>query len=359
MSKEPPDTGSAPRVMARGLQRRPSAVGGRDRAFESFDEPVDRDQASALGLKDFDRAWSDAGRLHPADRKGRASLQHLRCQSERAAERLVFQQDGRRQTLQVFATAVLVEASRDVPETQVNCALAWASESVPEVVVSNSDGDARWAATPIFLRYRDLIDVPLTAVHEALVAALPEASCSLALRGMPFRARPAVARCVATYLRFLVGVTLNRALGRGRDCSPWGGPFEEVVKAALVARLGADVELRSLHHASLYSSAYEGLRQYQAAALRRIASATRDRRATSALLDTRNPDGSRLCRLILKRGRAILAARTLEVPWDEGPEEFLFRIEDRLRSHGVVNLTVVEGDSVVKTPPAGILAVPL
>jgi hypothetical protein len=331
--------------------------------FGGIDPPegsAARDEFFARLLPVFDRVWHEAAQDAELDDETLASLLLFRRGSEHAAERVPLSQEPSSQALLFFAVPVLIEMESNVPESQVDVALAWAAQAAPDAISPVSIAAPSRASMAAFFRYQDLTAVPLTAVHEALLEAAPTGSCALALRRMPFRARPAAARCSPIYLRFVVGIALTPS---ERDIERDGGlrwrRFESVVGAALGARLQVPVRVKAEGRANLFEAAHDGLREYQATRLDRIIKDLHGRRGVSALLDPGNATSLRRVRLALMRGRKSLAACILQMPLDEGPAEMSGRIASWLLSRGVTEVcmraTSAESDGSV----FAILAVPV
>lgn len=109
--------------------------------------PVLRQEFFVRLLPDFDAAWEEAARTQDLDDAALASLRELRTSVERAAERCLFPGREPRRHLRFCAHAVLIEMDGLVPESQVDCALAWAAEAMRGSIVmsaraAEADGDA-------------------------------------------------------------------------------------------------------------------------------------------------------------------------------------------------------------------------
>lgn len=140
------------------------------------------------------------------------------------------------------------------------------------------------------------------------------------------------------YLRFVVGVALTCSENDiERDQTRWH-MFETVVSAVLSARLQVPVRVEAKCRGSLYETAHDGLREYQAARLGRIVKALDGGRGVSAQFDPSNPDSLRRVRLALLCGRSTLAACTLQTPLDEGPAQMQGRIANWLCDQGVTSI---------------------
>jgi hypothetical protein len=300
------------------------------------DDPAARDAFFARLLPDFDVAWREVVQVTGLCEAARASLLGLRKCMEQGAERAPRLRDGARRYLRLFAIPVLIEMDSAAPESQVDCALAWAADAAHGAV--HSLPGTSLVCMSAFFRYQDLVAAPLSAVHDALVRAASEGNPAAALRRMPFRAGPAAARCSPIYLRFVVGVALSESDGEiDPDGSRWS-ELEEVIRAVLGARLHVPLKVTAAYCTSLYAAAHDGLRKCQAARLDRIVAAIGARRGVSALLDLRDADAQRRARLALMRDRSSLAACMLQMPLDEGPAEMLARIAAWLRSREVTDI---------------------
>lgn len=327
--------GRSARGTGSAAARAGSATGAlaRLRGIEPPGCPVARDEYFARLLPDFDMAWS-AATVESLGEDASAWVLGLRRGAEHAAQRCVYPGRGPRGYVGFRAVALHIEVDAAVPESQVDCALAWAAEAARGAM--SPVGAESLTCAPVFFRYQDLMVVPLSVVHAALVTAAADANPAAALRRMPFRAQPAAARCSPVYLRFLVGVALSEESGDGAlDDLHWSA-LEEVVKAVLGVRLRVPVTVGAACGGSLYGAAHEGLRRYQAARLGRIVAGIAERGGVSALLDVRGAYPQRRLRLTLMRGRESLGACLLQMPLDESPEQMHARIAAWLRGRGIL-----------------------
>ncbi len=305
-------------------------------------------------LPDVDAAWDEAARGPALDEAAYASLRALRKSAEQTAERCLF--PGRESGRQVgfCAHAVLIETDRLVPESQVECALAWAVEAMRGALPPVSGTCA--ACAPAYFRYQDLMAVPLATVRAALVSAACDGNPAAALRRLPFRARPAAARCASIYLRFVVGVAL--ANGAARDDGPRWSALEDLATAMLVSRLRMPVQVTAACGPRLYRPAHDGLRAYQMVRLDHIVALCKAGEGVAALMDLRDADRQGRVRLTLTDERASLAACMLQMPLDEGPTEMLERIAGRLHDRGITDVRSLSATGGGDAACAPILAVP-
>jgi hypothetical protein len=319
--------------------------------------PVLRQEFFARLLPDFDMAWDEA-RIADLDHAARASLRGLRNGMERAAERCLFPGRGLHRHLRFYALPLLVETDDCVPESQVDCALAWAAEATRGFISPVPGANATCA--PAFFRYQDLMAVPLSTVQVALANAACDGNPAAALRQIPFRVQPAAARCSPIYLRFAVGVALSDgdADEVPQESSRWSAS-EDVVRVMLGSRLRVPVRVTTTFRTSFYRAAHDGLRTYQAARLDRIVAAFGERDGVSATLDLRDAEAQRRARLTLTRGCTVLAACMLQVPLDEGPSEMLARMAEWLRDEGIANIASLSYGGACNAACAPILAVPV
>lgn len=300
--------------------------------IEPPDCPIARNEFFARLLPNLDAAWSTA----TGENLGGATstwLLGLRQGGEHAAERCLYPGRGPRRYVGFRAVALHIEVDLAVPESQVDFALARAAEAAPGAM--SPVGAESLTCAPMFCRYQDLMSVPLSAVHTALVTAAADANPVVALRRMPFQAQPAVARCSPVYLRFLVGVAVSDEGGDGALEELHWSALEEVVKAVLGARLRVPVTVGTVCGGSLYGAAHQGLRRYQAARLGRIVAGIKAQGGVSALLEVRGAYPQQRLRLTLKRGRECLGACMLQMPLDESTEQMHARIAAWLRGRGI------------------------
>jgi hypothetical protein len=315
----------------------PDAASIRLRGIELPQDPTARDEFFARLLPDFDAAWGATSTLHRGE-SGRIWLLGLRKHAERAADRCLYlRRDPHR--CRFCAVALHVEADAAVPESQVDCALAWAAEVARGGMASIAAEGLTCA--PTFFRYQDLMAAPLSAVHACLLAAAADGNSSAALRGMPFVARPAAARCSPIYLRFLVGVAVSEDGGRGAlEDSGWSA-LADIVRAVLGVRLRVPVNVDVALGNDLYGAAHEGLRRYQAARLGRFATGTGGRGDVSAVLDLHRAVPPWRVRLALLRDRQSIAACMLQIPWDESPAQMAARISRWLGGRGITQVATL------------------
>jgi hypothetical protein len=334
----------------------PAGALTRLRGVEPPESPAARDEFFARLLPDLDAAWHAAVVDHRGEFAS-AWLLDLRKGAEHAAERCLYPDRGPRRCVRFCAVALHVEVDAAVPESQVDCALAWAAEAVRGGM---SPIDAKGlTCAPAFFRYHDLMAVPLSVVRACLVSAAAEGNPSGALRGLPFLARPAAARCSPIYLRFVVGLVLSEDSGLGApEDSDWSA-LADIVRAALAVRLRVPVTVAVARWRGLFAAAHEGLRRYQAARLGRIVSGIEGRSDVSAVLDLHGVVPPRRLRLVLSRGHEVIAACMLQVPWDESPAQMPLRIRDWLLSRGITRVTSLTGQGARAASSGSFLAEPV
>lgn len=309
-------------------------------------------------LPDFDAAWLGSTVSADLGEAARAQLIGLRVSAERAAERCDCPGAGPKRTARLWAVALSIEAATAVPESQVDCSLSWATAgAAPGTMLFTGPGHV---CAPAFYRYQDLVAMPLTAVHAALVSAAFEGDPLGALQRMPLRARPAAGRCSPNYLRFVVGVSVA---GGGTDGSHGGlclAALVETVRSALVARLRVPVEVGALYGTGLYGSAHHGLRTHQLARLRRIMAGLGATDDLSAVVEfpVAGAQRRRAC-LTLVRDGSCVAACMLQVPWDESSAELLARISGWLLDRGVLRVDSQTGHDARGVGGTSILAEPI
>lgn len=318
--------------------------------------PAARDELFARLLPDFDAAW-EAACVDNFMEAARASLLGLRSGVERAAERCLYPGRGPRRFVRFCSVALHIEMDAAVPESQVDCSLAWAAEAARDAM--SPTGAESLTCSPAFFRYQDLTTVPLSAVHAALVTAAADRNPAAALRRMPFRAQSAAARCSPIYLRLLVGVALSK---EGSDAALEGvhwSTLEEVVKAVLGVRLRVPITVGAVCGESLYGAAHEGLRRYQAARLDRIVAVIDERSDVSALLEARGTYPQQRMRLALVRGREGISACMLQMPLDESAEQMQARIAALLARRGIARTVSTTTGGASEATSGSILAVPV
>lgn len=309
-------------------------------------------------LPEVDAAWDEAARAPALDEAVRASLRALRKFAEQTAERCLFPGTESRRHVGFCAHAVLIETETLAPESQVDCALAWAAEAMRGTLPPVNGTGA--ACVPAFFRYQDLMAEPLATVRAALVTAACDSNPAAALRRMPFRARPAAARCSSVYLRFVVSVALTN--GEGHDAhrlGPRWSALEDLATAMLVSRLRMPVQVTTACGTSLYRVAHDGLRAYQAVRLDHLLAGIKAGEGVAALMDLRDADRQGRVRLTLTDERASLAACMLQMPLDEGPPEMLDRIARHLRDHGISDVRSLSATGGCNALCAPILAIPV
>ena len=309
-------------------------------------------------LPDVDAAWDEAARRQQLDEAARATLRELRRSAEQTAERCLFPGTESRRHVGFCAHAVLIETDTLAPESQVDCALAWAAEAMRGTLPPVSGTCA--ACAPTFFRYQDLMAVPLATVRAALVSAACDGNPAAALRRMPFRARPAAARCSSIYLRFVVGVALANADARdAHRHGPRWNALEDLATAMLVSRLRMPVKVTTACGTSLYRPAHDGLRAYQAVRLDYLLAGINAGEGVAALMDLRDADRQGRVRLTLTDERTSLAACMLQMPLDEGPTEMQARIAGHLRDRGISEVRSLSATGGCNAPCTPILAVPV
>ena len=310
-------------------------------------------------LPEVDAAWDEAARLQELDKAARATLRDVRTSAEQTAERCLFPGTESRRHVGFCAHAVLIETETLAPESQVDCALAWAAEAMRGTLPPVCDTGA--ACAPAFFRYPDLMAVPLAMVRAALVSAACDSNPAAALRRMPFRARPAAARCSSVYLRFVVGVALTNGEGHDAHChGPRWSALEDLARAMLVSRLRMPVKVTTAcGTTSLYRAAHDGLRAYQAVRLDHILAGIHAGDGVAALMDLRDADRQGRVRLTLADERASLAACMLQMPLGEGPTEMLERIAGHLRDRGICDVRSLSATGERNASGAPILAIPV
>jgi hypothetical protein len=242
--------------------------------------------------------------------------------------------------MRLCAVTLFIEADAAVPESQVDCALAWAADAVQ---VAMPCPVPSLVCAPAFFRYQDLMAMPLPAVHAALVSAAHDGTPLAALRRMPLQARPAAARCSPNYLRFLVGVAVvDYDVDGTPDGLRWTA-LEEIVRSVLGLRLRVPVSVAALCNARLYGPAHRGLRTYQAARLGRIVAGLGSPGDLTALIDLPEAGARRRMRLTLGRERSCVAACMLQMPWDESPAQLHARISGWVRGRGITRVDLQAG----------------
>jgi hypothetical protein len=316
--------------------------------------PALRQELLVRLLPDVDAAWDEAARAPDLDEAVRATLRALRKSAEQTAERCLFPGPESGRQVGFCAHAVLIETDRLVPESQVDCALAWAAEALRGTLPPVSGTCANCA--PAYFRYQDLMAVPLATVRAALVSAACDRNPAAALRRLPFCARPAAARCSSIYLRFVIGVAL--ANGAARDDGPRWSALEDLARAMLVSRLRMPVKVTTACGPRLYRPAHDGLRAYQAVRLDHILAGLKAGEGVAALMDLRDADRQGRVRLTLTDKRANVAACMLQMPLDEGPTEMLERIARRLHDRGITDVRSLSATGGGDAACAPILAVP-
>lgn len=320
--------------------------------------PALRQELLVRLLPDVDAAWDEAARLQELDEAARARLRELRRSAEQTAERCLFPGTESRRYVGFCAHAVLIETDTLAPESQVDCALAWAAEAMRGTLPPVSGTCA--ACAPTFFRYQDLMAVPLATVRAALVSAACDSNPAAALRRMPFRARPAAARCSSIYLRFVVGVALTNVEGHdAHRHGPRWNALEDLATAMLVSRLRMPVKVTTACGTSFYRAAHDGLRAYQAVRLDHLLAGIHAGDGVAALMDLRDADRQGRVRLTLADKRASLAACMLQMPLDEGPTEMLERIAGHLRDRGISDVRSLSATGGCSALCAPILAVPV
>lgn len=321
------------------------------------DCPAPRDEFFVRLLPHFDAAWESAARVDNVMEAAPASLLGLRSGVERAAERCLYPGRGPRRYVRFCTVALHIEMDAAVPESQVDCALAWAAEAARGAM--SPIGAEGLTCSPAFFRYQDLMTVPLSAVHAALVTAATDGNPVAALRRMPFRAQSAAARCSPIYLRFLVGVALSKEGGDSALGGLCWSRLEQVVKAVLGVRLPVPVTVGAVCGESLYGVAHEGLRRYQAARLGRIVAGIDKRSDISALIDVRGTYPQQRMRLTLMRGRRSISASMLQMPLDESAERMQARIAAWLLQQGIARTVSMTTEDAINALSGSILAVPV
>ena len=318
--------------------------------------PALRQEILVRLLPDVDAAWDEAARLQELDDAARATLRELRKSAEQTAEQCLFPGTESRRHVGYCAHAVLIETDKLAPESQVDCAMAWAAEAMRGATPPVSGTCAPCA--PAFFRYQDLMAVPLATVRAALVSAAYDGNPAAALRRMPFRARPAAARCSSVYLRFVVGVALTNGEGHDAPChGPRWSALEDLATAMLVSRLRMPVKVTAACGTSFYRPAHDGLRAYQAVRLDYLLAGIKAGEGVAALMDLGDADRQGRVRLTLKDERASLAACMLQMPLDEGPTEMKERIAGHLRHRGIDDVRSFSATGRYAGAP--ILAVPV
>lgn len=229
---------------------------------------------------------------------------------------------------------LVIEAALAVPESQLDCALSCAAaKATSGGVLCPGPG---LVCAPAFLRYQDLVAMPLGAVHAALVTAARKAGPLAVLQRLPLRARPAAKRCSPNYLRFVVGISVAPGGADGPDDGSRLPDLEQVVQSALVKRLGMPVDVSALGWTGLYGPAHHGLRTHQAARLRRIVGGLGAPPAhLSAFIALPEAGTQWRARLTLARGGCCVAACMLQMPWDETSAQLLARLSGWLSCRGI------------------------
>jgi len=334
----------------------PASALARLRGIEPPACPSARDEFFARLLADFDAAW-EAASIENLGEPASTWLLGLRSGAEHAAERCLYPARGARRYVRFCAAALHVEVDAAAPESQVDCALAWAAEAARGGMAPAAAKSLTCA--PTFFRYHDLMAVPLSVVHACLVTAAADGNPAAAVRGMPFRARLAAARCSPTYLRFVVGAALSEDGGEDAMEDLHLSALEEVVRALLGVRLRVPVRVAVACGRNFYGAAHEGLRRYQAARLGRIVAGIDGRGDVSALLDLRGSGSQRRVRLALRRDGESLAACMLQMPLDESPGQMHARIAAWLRGRGIASIVALTPGGACDVPCEPILAIPV
>jgi hypothetical protein len=301
------------------------------------------DDALLVGLlPDVDTVWRESTTTAEFSATVHAQFVELRGRAERAVERWLRRDDGRHGALRLGVVTLFIEAASAVPESQLDCALSCAAAEATSVAMPCRGPGL--ACAPSFFRYQDLVAMPLSAVHTALVSATREGGGPLAaLQRLPFQAQPAARRCSPNYLRFLVGVSLAERGTDGPDDGLRLPDLEQVVRSALVNRLGVPVGVSALGWTGLYGPAHHGLRTYQAARLRRIVAGLGAPGRLSALIALPDAGTQWRARLTLAREGSCVAACMLQMPWDETSGQLLARLSGWLSGRGVSSVDLQAG----------------
>lgn len=300
------------------------------------------DDALLVGLlPDVDTVWRESTTTAEFSATVHAQLVELRVRAERAVERCLRCDDGPHGALRLGVVTLFIEAASAVPESQLDCVLSCAAAEATSVAMPCRGPGL--ACAPSFFRYQDLVAMPLSEVHAALVSATREGSPLAALQRLPFQAQPAAKRCSPNYLRFLVGVSLAE---RGTDGSDDGlrlRDLEQVVRSALVKRLGVPVGVSALGWTGLYGPAHHGLRTHQAARLRRIVGALGPPGHLCAFIALPEAGTQWRARLTLARDGACVAACMLQMPLDETSAQLLGRLSGWLSGRGIQRVRLQAG----------------
>ena len=317
---------------------------------------VDDDLLVGL-LPDFDTVWRESTMTAEFSDSMHAHLVELRVRAERAVERCLRQGDGPRGTLRLCVVTLLIEAASAVPESQLDCALSCVASKAASAAMPCPVPGIAFA--PSFFRYQDLVAMPLSAVHAALACAGREAGTIAALQRLPLQARPAARRCSPNYLRFVVGVSVaDGGADRLDDGLRLPDP-EQVVRSALVKRLGMPVAVSAIGWTGLYGPAHHGLRTHQAARLRRIVAGLGAPGQLSALIALPEAGTQWRARLTLAREGACVAACMLQMPLDETSAQLMARLAGWLSGRGITRVDLQAGLDEREAGVAVMLAEPI
>lgn len=318
----------------------------------------DLDDELLVGLlPGFDEVWRNSLKTPELCDTLHTQLIELRVRAERAVERCLCRHGGPHKALRLCVITLFIEAASAVPESQLDCALSSAAATAATgAMLCPAPG---FVCAPAFFRYQDLVAMPLSAVHAALVSAAREAVPLAAIQRLPLQAQPAAKRCSPNYLRFVVGASAATGGADGLDDGLHLPDLERVVRFALVRRLGMPVDVSALGWTGLYAPAHRGLTTHQAARLRRIVAGLGAPGHLSALIALPEAGNQWRARLTFARNGACAAACMLQMPWDETSAQLLARLSAWLSDGGIPSVALHAGLDAREAGAPPMLAEPI
>jgi hypothetical protein len=308
-------------------------------------------------LPDFDTVWRESTTTAEFSDTEHGQLVELRVRAERAVERCLRRDDGPHGTLRLCVVTLFIEAASAVPESQLDCALSCAAARAASGAMPYPGPGL--VCAPSFFRYQDLMAMPLSAVHAALVSAAHEAGPLAALQRLPLQARPAARRCTPNYLRFVVGISVAEGGAGGPNDGLRLPDLEQVVRSALLKRLGIPVGVSALGWTGLYGPAHHGLRTHQAARLRRIVAGLGAPGHLCAFIALPEAGTQWRARLTLTCDGSCVAACMLQMPLDETSARLLARLSGWLSGREIQRVHLQAGLDERKATAPQMLAEPI
>lgn len=184
-------------------------------------------------------------------------------------ERLVVVRHGLQTEIRAFAIPVLVEFTKDVPDSQLEGALTLLGQDhCQEAMIDLGVERSQTTIIPRFFRLRELATIPIASMRRDMLS-LAGDPC----HGLTDAISNAPLRRTRVFLRYLVGISVTRLGTRPAEPQPPRAceRFEHQTMQALSKRMRSECHVKAYYTGAFYDPLYTGMWLYQNVRLGHIA----------------------------------------------------------------------------------------